>query len=129
MKIYKFKCDSCGSKRYIKTDDGFKCEYCGSFQDVIFQQEEKPVQSEPAPKIDEDDYVPPKPINTRTRSLVLRLILCLFAGAFGVHKFMEGRIFSGILYVFTGGLFGIGVFVDTIRYIIQLAHSGQFDGD
>ena len=30
MKVYKFKCESCGSKRYEKTDDGYKCEYCGS---------------------------------------------------------------------------------------------------
>ena len=29
MKVYKFKCDSCGSKRCIKVDDGYKCEYCG----------------------------------------------------------------------------------------------------
>lgn len=129
MKIYKFKCDSCGSKKYIKTDDGFKCEYCGSFQDVIFPKEEKPVQPEPVYEIDENDYVPTEQMNSRTKSLLLRLILCLFAGTFGVHKFIEGRIVSGILYAVTGGLFGIGVFVDTIRYIVQLAHSRTASGD
>ena len=40
--------------------------------------------------------------------------LCLFLGGIGVHKFYEGRIGMGILYLFTCGLFGIGWFVDCI---------------
>ncbi|MBP1543694.1 MAG: TM2 domain-containing protein [Oscillospiraceae bacterium] len=38
--------------------------------------------------------------------------LCLFLGVVGAHKFYEGKIGSGLLYLFTGGLFAIGVFVD-----------------
>ena len=38
--------------------------------------------------------------------------LCLFLGYFGAHKFYEGRIGMGILYLFTFGLFGIGWIVD-----------------
>ena len=40
--------------------------------------------------------------------------LCLFLGTFGVHKFYEGRILLGIVYLFTGGLFGIGTVFDLI---------------
>ena len=40
--------------------------------------------------------------------------LCLFLGYIGIHKFYEGKIGMGILYMFTGGLFGIGWFVDII---------------
>lgn len=40
--------------------------------------------------------------------------LCLFLGIFGVHKFYEGRILMGILYLCTAGLFGIGVLIDLI---------------
>ncbi|MCH5314520.1 MAG: TM2 domain-containing protein [Eubacterium sp.] len=40
------------------------------------------------------------------------LLLCLFLGYLGVHKFYEGKIGMGILYIFTCGLFGIGVLVD-----------------
>ncbi len=40
--------------------------------------------------------------------------LCLFFGCFGVHKFYEGRILLGILYLCTCGLFCIGVFIDLI---------------
>lgn len=42
------------------------------------------------------------------------LLLCLFFGVFGVHKFYEGKKGIGILYIFTLGLFGIGWIVDLI---------------
>lgn len=40
--------------------------------------------------------------------------LCLFFGLIGAHKFYEGRILLGILYIFTAGLAGIGVIIDLI---------------
>lgn len=40
------------------------------------------------------------------------LCLCIFLGFFGGHKFYEGKVGMGILYLFTGGLFFIGVIVD-----------------
>lgn len=45
---------------------------------------------------------------------IVALILCIFLGYFGVHKFYEGKVGMGILYLFTMGLFGIGWFVDII---------------
>lgn len=38
--------------------------------------------------------------------------LCLFLGYFGAHKFYEGKIGMGILYLCTAGLFGIGWLID-----------------
>ncbi|MFR8462077.1 MAG: TM2 domain-containing protein [Ruthenibacterium lactatiformans] len=35
-------------------------------------------------------------------------------GYFGAHKFYEGKVGMGVLYLFTLGLFGIGWFVDLI---------------
>ena len=40
------------------------------------------------------------------------LVLCFFLGWLGVHRFYENKIGTGLLYFFTGGLFGIGVLVD-----------------
>ena len=40
------------------------------------------------------------------------LALCFFLGFLGAHKFYEGKVGMGILYLFTCGLFGIGVLVD-----------------
>lgn len=41
-------------------------------------------------------------------------ILCFFLGWMGLHKFYEGKIALGVIYLFTFGLFGIGWFIDTI---------------
>lgn len=47
------------------------------------------------------------------------LLLCFFLGVFGVHKFYENKVGMGILYLFTAGLFGIGVLVDFIVLLFK----------
>lgn len=49
----------------------------------------------------------------------LAFFLCLFLGYFGVHKFYEGRIGMGLLYLFTGGLFGFGWIIDTLILLFK----------
>lgn len=44
----------------------------------------------------------------------ISFFLCLFLGYLGIHKFYEGRILLGILYLFTCGLFGIGIVFDLV---------------
>ncbi|MEM8491553.1 MAG: TM2 domain-containing protein [Pseudomonadota bacterium] len=39
-------------------------------------------------------------------------ILLTFLGIFGVHRFYQGKILTGILYLFTGGLCLLGVLYD-----------------
>ncbi len=48
------------------------------------------------------------------KSKWISFFLCLFLGFFGAHKFYEDRVLLGVLYIFTGGLFGIGVIVDLV---------------
>nr|WP_313339992.1 TM2 domain-containing protein [Sedimentibacter sp.] len=43
------------------------------------------------------------------------LLLCIFLGWLGAHKFYEGKLIIGLIYLFTLGLFGIGWLVDIIR--------------
>lgn len=45
------------------------------------------------------------------------LLLTIFLGVFGIHKFYIGKIGMGILYLFTGGLFLIGWIIDIINAI------------
>lgn len=39
-------------------------------------------------------------------------ILLTFFGAFGVHRMYQGKWISGIIYLFTLGLFGLGLLYD-----------------
>lgn len=48
------------------------------------------------------------------KSKWVSFFLCLFLGVFGAHKFYEGRVLLGILYICTGGLFGIGIIIDLV---------------
>lgn len=48
----------------------------------------------------------------RPKNKWVALLLCIFLGVVGGHKFYEGKIGMGILYIFTGGLFLIGVIID-----------------
>lgn len=57
-------------------------------------------------------YVYQSMISSKNKDLTF--ILCLLFGVLGVHRFYAGKIGTGILYLFTGGLFGIGSFIDLI---------------
>ncbi len=52
---------------------------------------------------------------TSDKNKIVALLLCIFLGEIGVHYFYVGRIGMGLLYLFTGGLFGIGWIVDIIK--------------
>lgn len=46
------------------------------------------------------------------KSKWVSLLLCLFLGVFGAHKFYEGKVLAGFIYIISGGLFGIGLLFD-----------------
>ena len=50
----------------------------------------------------------------RQKNKWVAVLLCLFAGGIGAHRFYEGKIGTGILYLFTAGLFGVGALIDLI---------------
>jgi len=55
----------------------------------------------------------------RPKDKVVALLLCFFLGYLGVHRFYEGKIGTGILYLFTVGLFGVGIVIDFIILLFK----------
>lgn len=53
------------------------------------------------------------------KSKLITVILCWLFGVFGVHRFYLGKIWTGILYLCTGGLFGIGTFIDMVVLLLN----------
>ena len=39
-------------------------------------------------------------------------LLLTFLGVFGIHRFYAGKVLTGLLYLISGGLFGIGILYD-----------------
>ena len=57
------------------------------------------------------------PFGAKLKRKWVAFFLCLFLGFFGAHKFYEERIGMGLLYLFTGGLFGFGWFFNLLSLL------------
>ena len=110
-------CKHCGGKI---PEDAVLCTLCG-------RQVETIAQSTATPNITINNSN--ANVNTNTNVNVARggkacnkwvaLLLCFFLGFFGAHKFYEGKTGMGIIYIFTGGLFCIGLVFDVIALLAK----------
>ncbi len=131
------KCTLCGAQtKYDPETKTRKCAYCGSeyqdepekkslsdsiksvinsmIDDVKKMGEEN---SQESFETKEEKTENNKERNKRNKWIALFLCFCF--GYLGAHKFYEKKNFWGILYLFTAGLGGIGVFVDFIKILLK----------
>ncbi len=53
------------------------------------------------------------------KSRLVALLLCIFIGVLGVHRFYVGKVVTGIIQIVTiGGFFGIWALIDLIMIIV-----------
>ncbi|MCL2201347.1 MAG: TM2 domain-containing protein [Oscillospiraceae bacterium] len=124
-------CSTCGARLQVDTDNSItKCCFCDT-KFLLKQTSEKVYESQPIESTGvTDDFVPvaqalpqtPPNISVTSesqrrenpKSKWAAFLLCLLLGWLGAHKFYEGKILMGIIYLFTAGLFFIGWIVDLI---------------
>ena len=63
--------------------------------------------------------------NVSDKDWLTCLLLYIFLGVLGAHRFYVGKVGTGILYIFTAGLFGIGCLIDFIMILTQSFKDSQ----
>ena len=119
------KCPVCGAPMEREV-----CGYCGYTE----KKESQPISAETnrMPRQVVYTQIINQPVNSgfipgvSRKKRMAALLLCIFLGEFGIHRFYVGKIGTGILYLFTLGLFGVGWIVDIIL-IAAGAFRGEFD--
>lgn len=110
------KCLNCGTEY-----EGNLCPNCGSSQEqqTTTQTTQQPNDRQFQPQIiinnnvnqSDGGYRP----GTSNKSKVAALILAIFLGAIGIHRFYVGKVGTGIIWFLTGGCFLIGWIYDIIK--------------
>ena len=62
-------------------------------------------------------YPPGAPYGAQQKDWLMTLLLCIFTGIFGVHRFYTGHIAIGIVQLLTAGGCGIWTLVDLIMIV------------
>lgn len=107
-------CKHCGQKI---ENDAVVCIYCGKQVETLEQNSQPQVvinNSNMNTNINNNANVS---ANKNAKNKWVSFFLCLCLGYFDAHKFYEGKVGMGILYLCTGGLLFVGVIIDLIAIL------------
>ena len=108
-------CKHCGSKI---PSAAVICTHCGCQVEEIKHNEQPSIVINNANNNTNTNINSPA-LGVRAKNKWVSFLLCVFLGLAGAHKFYEGKIGMGILYLFTVGLFGIGWIIDCIVLLFK----------
>lgn len=91
----------------------------GNYQQPVYQQ---PIYQQP-PVYQQPGVQPVQLISPKSK--MAALILCIFLGWLGIHRFYAGKSGTGILWLLTMGVCGLGWVID----IIMIATGSFKDGN
>ena len=109
-------CKHCGEKI---PEDAIICTHCGRQVEQIKNEQPQVIINNSNSNINNNTNRNKASYHGGAKNKWVALLLCLFLGFFGIHKFYEGKILLGIVYLCTFGLFGIGWFVDCISLLFK----------
>lgn len=108
-------CKHCGAKIPAAA---IVCTHCGCQVEEMKHGEQPNIVINNA-NTNTNTNVHPGMYGLRMKNKWVAFLLCFFLGYLGVHKFYEGRVGMGILYLLTFGLFGIGWLIDCIALLFK----------
>lgn len=111
-------CKHCGEKI---PEDAMLCTHCGRQVEELKTQAQQPsiVINNENTNVNKNANINGAMGFGRPKNKWVALALCFFLGFLGAHKFYEGKAGLGVLYLFTAGIFGIGIFVDFITILFK----------
>ena len=115
-------CSKCGKEI---NDEAVICPSCGvPTQNYISQQQAQSQSVATMPPIIINNSNTNTNVNQNVnggfispKSKMVTLILCIFLGVLGIHRLYVGKIGSGLLYMFTGGIFFLGWIYDMLKIL------------
>ena len=96
-------------------------KYCHSCGEIIN------IKAEICPKcgVRQPMSEPQRPVNTTDERWLATLLLCIFLGSLGIHRFYTGNTVTGIIQLLTLGGCGIWALID----LIMIVTNSFTDGD